>query len=231
MDRVYLPVYDLTVGQLPAYQRLQKTAVERLSVQEGHAVLIVGVGNGNEVVHLLDRTRSKGVFMVGADLSRSGLMRCRRKVARRGRAIEVIVTDAQRLAFADAQFDRLLCLHTMDFLEDPLKATQEMMRALKKGGEFVISYPSGKGVGGVAKDVGRNVLRNLRRARLVDAGKETVAAAGAALAYAPLALSAKPRHGFYTGQSLAHLLASVGITQFTMEEDRTYQDFIVWGKR
>ncbi|MFH1140215.1 MAG: class I SAM-dependent methyltransferase [Chloroflexota bacterium] len=230
-DRVYTSVYDITVAQLPAYQRLQSNSLNRVSLFDGCAVLVVGSGTGNELLGLLQRPRGTCVTLIAVDLSRRSLVTASRKVRRQGKAVEALQMNAQRLAFADGQFDRVLCLHTMDFLADPAVATREMLRVLRKGGEFVISYPSGDGIGGVAAVAIRSVLEKLRRGKLTGALKEALASAGAAVAYAPLALSVKPQRLIYSRPELERLMASLEISDYEIEEDDVYRDFIVWGRR
>lgn len=231
MNYVYLPVYDLTVAKLAAYQRLQKTVLDLLSVQQGQTVLFVGAGNGSEVIRLLEQYPSKDLQAIAVDLSHQALNRCRRRAARRGYLIQAFQMDAQRLAFADGQFDRLLCVHTMDFLPDPSAAARELIRVLKRGGEFVVSFPSGNGVKEVGKEIRLSVCSKVRRGRLLAAGAEALTGAGAGLAFAPLAMSSKRPHGYFTLASLKQILSALEITEFEIQEDRAYQDFIVWGKR
>ncbi|MDO8749922.1 MAG: class I SAM-dependent methyltransferase [Dehalococcoidia bacterium] len=230
-DRVYTPAYDLTVAQLPAYQHLQSSSLARVSVFFGCEVLVVGSGTGNELLGLLQRPGGPFVSLTAVDLSRRSLVRASRKARRQGKAVEVLQMNAQRLAFADGQFDRVLCLHTMDFLADPAVATREIVRVLRKGGEFIISYPSGEGIGGVAGVAARSVLEKLRRGKLTGALKEALASMGAAVAYAPLALSVKPQRLIYSRPELERLMASLEISDYGIEEDGVYRDFIVWGRR
>ena len=230
-DRVYTPVYDITVAQLPAYQRLQSNSLSRVTLFDGCAVLVVGSGTGNELRGLLQRPRGTRTTLIAVDLSRRSLVRASRKARRQGKAVEVLQMNAQRLAFADGQFDRVVCLHTMDFLADPAAATSEMLRVLRKGGEFIISYPSGEGLGGVAAVAFRSVLEKLRRGKLTGALKEALASVGAAVAYAPLALSVKPQRLIYSRPSLERLMESLEISDYEIQEDDVYRDFIVWGRR
>ncbi|MSQ22845.1 MAG: class I SAM-dependent methyltransferase [Dehalococcoidia bacterium] len=230
-DRVYTLAYDLTVGQLPAYQRLQSSSLARVSIFFGCEVLVVGSGTGNELLGLLQRPGGPFVSLTAVNLSRRSLVMASRKARRQGKAVEALQMNAERLAFADGRFDRILCLHTMDFLADPATATREMLRVLRKGGEFIISYPSGDGIGGVAAVAVGSVLEKLRRGRLTGALKEALASVGAAVAYASLALSVKPQRQIYSRPALERLMASLEISDYELEEDDIYRDFIVWGRR
>ncbi len=229
-DRVYSSVYDLTVAQLPAYRRLQSNTLNRVALFDGCSILSVGSGTGNELIGLLERPMGTRLSLTAVDLSRRSLVRASRKASRKGKALDVVQMDAQHLAFADGQFDCVLCLHTMDFLPDPVSATRETLRVLRRGGEFVISYPSGEGIGGVAGLAARSVLRKVRLGKLGGALKEGLASAGAAIAYAPLAVAVKPRI-LYSLPEIETLMASQGIREYDVEEDHAYGDLIVWGRR
>ncbi len=230
-DWVYTPVYDFTVAQLEAYRRLQSASLDRLSLRDRCMVLSVGTGTGNELLRLIQRNGATNWSLVAVDLSRRSLSIAGRKARRSGKAVAVLQMDAQHLGFADGQFDRVVCLHTMDFLKDTKAATWELLRVLKKGGEFVITYPLGEGIGGLAGAVARSVGRKLRRGALASALKEVGVSLGAAVAYAPLAMSAKPQRLLYARQDLEGLLDSMEISEYEIEEDHIYRDFIVWGAR
>lgn len=229
-DRVYTPVYDLTVARLAPYRHLQHCCLERLGLRPGDAVLSVGVGTGNEVARLLEGNGRDSLSLVGVDISRPGLVRAYGKARRCGQEMSILQMDAQRLGLRPGSFDRALCLHTMDFVADDLQATREIFRVLKKGGGFVITYPAGRGGAGLVGEVAKSVWGRLRRGKLGEAAREALASLGAALAYIPLAPWVKPRHGFYSRRSLERMLASLGVKDYSVDEDPAYQDFIVWGK-
>lgn len=228
-DRVYAPAYDLTVAQLAPYRRLLNSTLGRLSLREGHSVLSVGTGTGNELVGLLERSGRANLFVVAVDLSRPSLARARRKTRDSGNGVQLLQMDAQRLGFVSGRFDRVICLHTMDFLEDTFAATREIIRVLRKGGEFVVSYPWGKGSTGLVSEVGQSVLGKLRHGRTLAALKEAIAGIGAALAYLPLALTTSAGDTSYSRSRIERLLTSAGIREYTIEEEHVYQDYIVWG--
>ena len=227
-DWVYTPVYDATVGQLAPYQRLQERSVDRLTFKPGDAVLCIGVGTGNEITRLMGREGAVGLRMAATDLARPALKKTYKKT--RG-TVGVAVMDAHCLAFADGVFDAVLCLHTMDFLEAPDVATEELFRVLKPGGSFVVSYPTGKGGPGLLQAVAGSVSRKARHGRVFSALSEMLASLGSGLAYAPLFLAKKPRERFYSHSRIHSLLGSMRVASYDVDEDLAYQDLIVWGKR
>ncbi|MBI4336697.1 MAG: class I SAM-dependent methyltransferase [Chloroflexi bacterium] len=230
-DRVYLPVYDWTVGRLAPYQRLLERCQDLLAAGVGHRVLSIGVGTGNEVVHLLGGNGSGGKAVMAVDLSRAGLMRSYQKARSCSAWLGVCQMDAHRLALADGSFDRVLCVHTLDFVADPGLASKEIVRVLRKGGQFVATYPMGRGGAGLAAEVGGSILAKVRRLQLGDAALEFLAGVGAVGAYLPLALSLGPQRTFPSQEGLERMLAELALSEYTVEQERAYQDFIVWGRK
>lgn len=231
-DRIYLPVYDLTVSQIAPYRQLIDQCMSKLEVDEGHRVLSIGVGTGNEAVALLNGHGHPRSELVGVDVSRSGLRRTVRKVARARASIQTIQMDARVLAFSDEVFDRVVSIHTMDFVDDVDAATRELFRVLKPGGEYVVTFPSGKGGRGLASVIGQSVGRKMRSGQIAAAWRETFAAFGAGAVYLPLALTTEPPdQGYFNRESLVRLFTGMGLAGFHMDEDPNYQDFVVYGKK
>ncbi len=230
-DWVYLPSYDYTVTKLSPYQSLHKNSLDYMSMNEGASALVIGVGPGQDVVNLRLRNKDKSFSVSAIDLSRQGLMRTRRKAAKVNQGVDTLQMDAQHLSFGDGRFDRVLSLHTMDFLEDIEGATDEIMRVLKKNGEFVVSYPAGRGSAMLASSTGSSIAKKISGGHFLMALQETFAGIGAALVYFPLAFTVKPQGGFYSRASLEQMIAKLGLAEYTIIEDKVYQDLIVWGKK
>ena len=169
--------------------------------------------------------------LLGIDLSRHALVRAGRKARRRGKGMDTLQMDAQVLALRDQSVDRVLCLHTMLFVDDDRVATRELLRVLKKGGEFVVTYPAGTGSWQLAGEVGADVLGLVRRGRLGQALTEAAAALGAMIVYAPLAFLSRRKDGFQSRPKLERMLASLRLTEYTIDEDPAYQELLVWGRR
>lgn len=224
---IYMPLYDHTVAQTSPYQRLQKECIGKLRLDSGDAVLCVGVGTGSEILSILKM--NGGVRVTGIDTSPKALRRAQQKVLKRGKEITAVQMDAHRLEFADGSFDKVFCVHVMGFLEDDRTATQEIMRVLKKGGQYVITYPSGSGSFELTGEIARNIWRDLKAGRLLKASRQCLATAGAGVAYAPGSAWVKPRQGFYSQESLKDMLNALGLKDYRIEEDRAYQDIIAYG--
>ena len=228
-DSVYNRVYDFTTGRLNRYRKLQSSCISKLELRDDDAVLCVGVGTGNEVLHILQINRN--VKIVGVDYSKTALRKAYSKAFVWGKEIEVLMMDVRRLEFAAGSFDSVLCLHVMDFIEDKSQATEEVFRVLKDGGRFVITYPSGK----EDLELGLNLLRD-SIGHKVNSGKHRVRALFESLAqvvmgivYLPLFL--RPRKRLYSRDELQAMFARLIARHFQIEEDPVYHDFIVYGRK
>jgi ubiquinone/menaquinone biosynthesis C-methylase UbiE len=121
--------------------RWQTVDMDLLDVREGHSVLDVGCGEG----YLLRKAARRAWLALGIDLveahvraSRDGPPdSCR---SRRSR-IELAVADGQRLPFADASFDRIICTETLEHVADAQRALRELARVLRPGGRVAVSVP------------------------------------------------------------------------------------------
>jgi len=52
-----------------------------------------------------------------------------------------VIASIMNLPFGDESFDCIVCLETLEHVEDPLKAMREIYRVLKPSGKFVGSAP------------------------------------------------------------------------------------------
>jgi len=208
---------------------LQATCVSKLELTDHDKVLCVGVGTGNEVLHILRANRN--VSVVGVDYSETALQRAYAKALASGKEIEVLNVDARHLEFASGSFDKVLCLHVMDFVEDNRQVTSEIFRVLKEEGQFVITYPSAK----EGLKLGCNILRDVVRTNLASSKHRIkviariVAQVLMSFVYLPLVF--RPKKRFYSCCELQAMIAQLTNGGFQIEEDPIYQDFIVYGRK
>ena len=225
----YNQVYDFTTARLNCYRKLQERCVGKLELQDNDKVLCVGIGTGNEVFHILEMSRN--VSITGVDYSSTALRKAYNKALRLGKEIDVLIMDARRLEFAAGSFDKVLCLHVMDFIPENTEVTSEILRVLKKGGQFVITYPSDK----EGARLGFNLLKDGIH-HYMDSGKhrissflEFVTQMVVGIVYLPLLFRLKKR--FYSLAQLEAIITESTTGDFQIEEDPVYQDFIVYGKK
>ncbi|MFC1924463.1 class I SAM-dependent methyltransferase [Chloroflexota bacterium] len=227
-DLVYNPIYDLTTARLTAYRRWHSNCVGKLGFEDGDSILCVGVGTGNEIPYILNTNRD--LEIVGVDFSERALRKAYQKGLRYNRKIKISRMDSQELRYPAESFDKVLCLHVMDFVEDDKQATREIIRVLKEGGQFVITYPSNKE--GMA--LGLSLIRdNIRHSsspgKYLKTLQELLMLMTLGILYIPVLLRAKKRAYSYAG--LEAVFAQMKQTAFQIEEYPVYSDYIVYGKK
>ncbi len=226
---IYNPVYDFTTGRLSRYHQLQEKCVDKLDLKDKDRVLCVGLGTGNEVLRILEMNRN--VNIVGIDYSHTALQKAYRKALALSKEIELLLMDTRFLQFPDGSFDKVLCIHLMDFVGEDEKVTGEIIRVLKKGGKFVITYPSAKeGTtlwANLLNDQIRNGIRSGKNVVRVLLGSLTQMMLG--LIYLPLLF--RPRRKSYSRGQLEEMITKLANTDLQMEEDFIYQALIVCGTK
>jgi ubiquinone/menaquinone biosynthesis C-methylase UbiE len=224
-DHVYNPLYDATTATLNRYRMLQARCIRMLELQSSRSILCVGMGTGNEAVTIL--AAAPHIEVSGIDLSASALAASRRKLRRIGRQADLRRMDAASLQFADGSFDRALCLHVLDFVEDAGRVIREVLRVLRPGGRVVLTLPSRPDgpllEAGLARDHVQSALRSGTHPLRVLA--EVILRFSMSLVYAPLAM--RPRGASFTIPRVHRLLAGLSIRSVAIEEEPAYQDLIV----
>lgn len=115
-------------------------AVALLELEPRDHVLEVGFGHGRTLLTMAAIASAGRV--VGVDLSDDMVRRLAQRESRlidNGR-LEVHCADSRRLPFADAQFDKVLAVHTIYFWADPLADLREIARVTKPGGRLVLGF-------------------------------------------------------------------------------------------
>jgi ubiquinone/menaquinone biosynthesis C-methylase UbiE len=225
----YNHVYDFTTGRLNHYRRLQERCVDKLELKGKERVLCIGVGTGNEIPRILHRNRN--VSIIGVDYSNAALQKAYKKALALGKNIELLIMDARHLEFTDGSFDKVLCIHVMDFVQENERVTSEILRVLKPGGQFVITYPSAKegprlGISLLSDSIRHGINSGKHRARAL---LESLAQMLTGFVYLPLLC--RPKQKSYSRSELEATLARSTTGDCQIEEDTVYQDFIVYGKK
>lgn len=97
-------------------------------------VLEIAVGTGRNFSHY-----PGGVRLTGFDLSPEMVARARETAEGLGMAADLSVGDAQRLEYADASFDTVVCTFSFCAIPNPYKAAAEIARVLRPGGKAVLA--------------------------------------------------------------------------------------------
>lgn len=112
--------------------RLQGALVERLAQpRAGERALDVGTGTGLYALRLA----AKGLRVTGCDASEAMLA----VAARKGTSVKWCLAEAAHLPFADGAFDLVLSVTMLEFVPNPLRALEEMLRVTAPGGRLVVA--------------------------------------------------------------------------------------------
>jgi demethylmenaquinone methyltransferase/2-methoxy-6-polyprenyl-1,4-benzoquinol methylase len=123
----------LSLWQDPRWRRAMVAAVRAAPEDR---VLDVATGTGLVAQELVRRYRCR---VIGIDQSAAMLSRADAKVASdpqfAGR-IELVEGEAERLPFADAEFDHLTFTYLLRYVDDPAATLRELARVVRPGGRI-----------------------------------------------------------------------------------------------
>src|SRR6056297_173562 len=105
----------------------------------GSELLDAGCGTGNFSLKLAE----KGVMVTGVDISEEMMSIAKRKTAEAGFSIDYKYGDLYELPFGDESFDAVFSMAAFEFIKEPQKAFDELMRVVKKGGILMIGTING----------------------------------------------------------------------------------------
>lgn len=121
----------LSFGQDPRWRRAMVVAVDAGPTER---VLDVATGTGLVARELV---RRYGCSVVGLDQSAEMLTGAGRRLAREpalAKRIELVRGQAERLGFADAEFDHLTFTYLLRYVDDPAATLAELARVVRPGG-------------------------------------------------------------------------------------------------
>ena len=129
------PTYDryaalLSYGQDPRWRRF---LVSRIDAGPGDRVLDVATGTGAVARELI---RQKRCAIVGVDQSPEMLAEARRRLneTESESSVELVEASAERLPFADGEFDALTFTYLLRYVDDPPSVLAELARVVRAGG-------------------------------------------------------------------------------------------------
>ena len=99
-------------------------------------ILDVGCGEGS----LLKMLKEKGNNVFGIDASKEGLLAAQEKKI----DCKLLDVSTEKFPYDDNKFDIVLCLETIEHVENPHHCIWEIKRVLKEKGMFIISIPNFK---------------------------------------------------------------------------------------
>jgi len=113
---------------------------EALAARLPHAgrILEVGCGTGGLLVPALRSGRA----IEGVDIASRWLVVARRRLTDHGLTGSLVVASAERLPWADDQFDAVVADSLLEHLDDPAQALGEFLRVLRPGGRLILWSPN-----------------------------------------------------------------------------------------
>lgn len=128
-------------GYLPRWTEYQPDEyssfiMRLLNPKQNELILDDGAGNGRFSVAIAE----EGAEIISLDINKK-LLKTAAENFRQKRLhdkAQFILADIQNLPFNSYVFDKVLCVHNLWYVADYRKATSEMFRALKNGGEVVL---------------------------------------------------------------------------------------------
>lgn len=132
--RLFAPLYDIVFGT--SLQHGRRLAIEALDCRAGDRILEVCVGSGLSLPLYPD-----GAHLIGIDISHEMLAKAAQRVRQHGltQTAALLQMDAERMAFADASFDKAVVLFAMAGLPDPVRAMKEIERVCLPGATIVVA--------------------------------------------------------------------------------------------
>ncbi|MBI2710936.1 MAG: class I SAM-dependent methyltransferase [Actinobacteria bacterium] len=125
-------------GSIGIARRLE--LLDRLRPLHGATVLDVGCGNGSYTERLVDRYAR----VTGVEIEPGRLDEFRSRIAERDWASRVTLRleSAEHLSDADATYDAVVCIETLEHVVDDEAAAREIFRVLRPGGAFYVTVPN-----------------------------------------------------------------------------------------
>ena len=126
-------------GPLAFWDKFGRRTIERLSLTAGSSVLDVGCGSGASALPAAELVGPSGQ-VIGVDLAEQLLSLARAKAAERGlNNVEFRVGDMTALGFPDGQFDAVISVFSIFFVEDMEKQVAELWRMVRPSGKLAIT--------------------------------------------------------------------------------------------
>jgi demethylmenaquinone methyltransferase/2-methoxy-6-polyprenyl-1,4-benzoquinol methylase len=130
--------YDELGAALSFWQdpRWRGAMVDVVKAQPNERVLDVATGTGLVARDLVERYHCE---VVGLDQSADMLARARERLAENpvlAERVELVEGEAERLPFADVEFDHLTFTYLLRYVDDPAATLRELARVVRPGGRI-----------------------------------------------------------------------------------------------
>jgi MPBQ/MSBQ methyltransferase len=118
-----------------AQAQLDQVVIDLAAIADGQSVLDVGCGFGGTIARINDTYHH--MHLTGINIDARQIDICRSIASSTGNDLTWQIADAGRLPFADASFDRVLCVEAMFHFASRRQFFAEAVRVLKPGGVLV----------------------------------------------------------------------------------------------
>jgi ubiquinone/menaquinone biosynthesis C-methylase UbiE len=129
---IWAPAYDALVGAA-GFDAARRLSIDRLKLDPGSRVLIVGAGTGLDLDYL-----PPGVSVTAIDVTPAMLKRLADRAAGAGRVVTTRVMDARALEFPDASFDAVVMHLILAVMPEPERGLREAVRVLRPRGRIAV---------------------------------------------------------------------------------------------
>jgi len=119
-----------------AHEQRFKETIDYLELQDNQKVLVISSRDCEANDYLLKEKRT--TIVLNAEISQ-GLINEASRI--RSYAKQIKIKTYSSLYFDDEEFDRIVCLETIEHVENPFLFLMELNRVLKPGGIMVMSCP------------------------------------------------------------------------------------------
>ena len=116
--------------------------IDRLSINDGEAILEIGFGNGSHICEVLQK--GEGLSYTGVDISDTMIKEATQRNEAMVKSGKIALHNAsvENLPFPADSFDKIFTVNTLYFWKDPEAYSKEIVRVLKPGGVFCLAIKS-----------------------------------------------------------------------------------------